>query len=794
MTPAEPVHRPSPAAPLAATPRLELLLARLRAALARQVWMHGAGSVLAALTLWLAFAFLADWALHVPPAVRWVHLLVLIALPIAVAWRELARHLRRLPDRSGLALLLGRAHPELGELLVSAVQLQRDGRPRVDSGDPELVADVLQEAERVAEGLDVRPVLAPKQPRMRLALGSALGVLLLLLAAAQPEYARIFLQRLAGGAARWPQRTHLVLTIPAGPSAERASIVESPGRIHVKLARGGDLPILVRADGKVPEEVQVHFSNGSRVVLGAGGDRTFRTILRSCQEDVELWVTGGDDRRGEPRVVVEVLEPPDVRGLAMSIEPPAYTGLPARVVHDSDVEVLAGSRLGIAMLPEPAGVRGRVRILPEDRVLELEPRTFPLRQESAQAEARTAPGLGFELVAQTSLRFRFELEDDSGLSNPDPGLFAVHVIEDHAPQVELLAPGRGDIDIVATGLLGVRARAEDDFGFAAMGFTLAPLSRAETPPASLELEMRPAPARMQGDVTAAAAVALAGRRLEVSELGTLTGGAGAPAEGEQFQIEVWARDTRPVSAEGGDAGLGRSAPVRVRIVSEEEFMRRLQDRLARVRGQAASLEELQRERLLRVRELIAALESDQPEAAGSSELAAALAGQRRVQGDAAVVGRELAAITEGVLYARIDEQAALLLEDVDRLLGASTAKGFQPEAWREALRANQARGETSGLAGQLAGMLELALSIAEEDTRLAAESLDQAGQELDLARVHARLLESAAHQVRAQQRIEELLGRLAEWDKFQAVLSLTRDILNRQRSLRERTLEHAGQK
>jgi hypothetical protein len=46
----------------------------------------------------------------------------------------------------------------------------------------------------------------------------------------------------------------------------------------------------------------------------------------------------------------------------------------------------------------------------------------------------------------------------------------------------------------------------------------------------------------------------------------------------------------------------------------------------------------------------------------------------------------------------------------------------------------------------------------------------------------------------AQKQIEELLGRLAEWDNFQSVLSLTRDILNRQKNLRERTKDAAGEK
>ena len=51
----------------------------------------------------------------------------------------------------------------------------------------------------------------------------------------------------------------------------------------------------------------------------------------------------GDDRDGLPRVGVTVLDPPDVTGLAVRVEPPAYSGLEPVLRFDRDVEVLAGS-------------------------------------------------------------------------------------------------------------------------------------------------------------------------------------------------------------------------------------------------------------------------------------------------------------------------------------------------------------------------------------------------------------------------------------------------------------------
>ena len=48
-----------------------------------------------------------------------------------------------------------------------------------------------------------------------------------------------------------------------------------------------------------------------------------------------------------------------------------------------------------------------------------------------------------------------------------------------------------------------------------------------------------------------------------------------------------------------------------------------------------------------------------------------------------------------------------------------------------------------------------------------------------------------ASQTLAQAQLDALLSRLGEWDNFQSVLTLTRDILNRQKNLIQRTRQLA---
>jgi len=775
------VSRPIELQALAATPALAALLARLRRRLVAQVWLHGLGGILVALCAWLAFVFFADWALHVPLAVRWFHLAVLVALPIALFWREVLRHLRRVPDAAGLAVLVEREHPELHELLVTAVQMQaRDAR----DVEPELRARILRDADLRARSLDLEGVLVERPQALRALAGVAALALALAGAVGGGETTSIFLRRLIGGDVPWPQRTTLELLVadPARPG----EFLRTEGELSVRIARGTDLPVAIHAKGELPEEVVLHFKDGGDAVLSAASDGEFRTLLRSLQEPVELHATGGDDEDQLPRLRVEVLDPPDIAALAIEIAPPSYVSSPARVEFDRDVQVLAGSRLAIRVLPSPTEATGSVRILPADTLAPLESRPFPLRQGETQARA----GLGFELVAEQSLRYRFELRDSTGLVDPDPGLFSVDVLADERPEVELVSPARLEVETLAQGTLRIGARAIDDLGVTSLAWRTRSIGQEERNGGWNELPLRDAPLPLRGDEAARGVAVTGSARLEVA---ALTSPEAKLEVGDLFELELRAIDTRPpVDGAPDPRGTGTSAPVRLRIVSEEEFLRRLQDRLSRARGDVASLDELLRSQATRTRDLLAALETS-GELPGSVELAAALAGERRVLGDGDALVREFAGALESVLYARVDDKALGLLDLLDGELAQVASKSFPLESWKrfaEALRAQ--RSPPPGIAAQLTGLFDIALRASSDELAEAAAALERASRRTDLAQVQLELALAVEHEAKAAEHLASLLDRLAEWDNFQSILTLTRDILGRQKSIRDKTAEMTG--
>ena len=395
-------------------------------------------------------------------------------------------------------------------------------------------------------------------------------------------------------------------------------------------------------------------------------------------------------------------------------------------------------------------------------------------------------GQSFELVARSTLRYQFELKDSSGLPNPDPGLFAIHVIEDRAPEVSVLSPGRGDVDTILGGALSLRVRAEDDFGLGAMRWSVNDGSAPDAVTAGGPLEWQPITVqRVAADGVRRLRVAgLGTRRLYVEDLSTDE----KIVEGQQFTIRVEVDDNRAPEPQ-----TAQSIGVRVRVVSSDGFMRRVQDRLSRVRLQATALGELQREKLGRTQDLIASLASDQPaDGTEASDLASALTGQRRVLGDSRALSRELASIVKTVLYSRIDERGEALFEAIDSRLAAYTDRSFHAQAWQELVTGyDDGQYGAAGLSGKLVEILGLGLAISETHASEALEALARANDAADMARVHEALSGAGVFQARTLTEIESLLERLSEWENFQSILTLTRDILNRQKNLTERTRQFA---
>ncbi|MCH2106088.1 MAG: DUF4175 domain-containing protein [Planctomycetes bacterium] len=757
------------------TPNLDGLLSRLRGRLVGHVRRYAIGRVLLVGSAGVGLLFLADLALDLPGPIRVLHLFLLLGAVGWALWRHAKRPLRAIPERVGLAALLERAHPELFELFTSAAQLSR-AEPESEA-QRGLISSLIARAEAHATEFELSAVEDPRAPRRALLGGFGALFLVSSVFLSNPDHTSIFFSRMTGSGPEWPRATNLTVEIPLTAGAVEVS--PDGELISVSCARGSDIPVVVRAEGEVPDEVILEHAGGARTVLSVTRGGVFRTLLRSVQEDMEFGVTGGDDQDGAPLVAVTVLRPPDIVGLAVEVTPPAYTGAAASIVTDADVEVLAGSSLRVSVQTDPPDAQGLVRVLPSDTELNLEPGVWPVTNAAEGAEPLSCRE--FSLQPTESLTFRFELTDERGLVNPDPGLFAVRVVPDRAPDIELLSPARGEVETVPGGAISLRARIADDHGVGEVATEL--LTAPDAEPIASATEVTPIDPWSPQHKDARFVYSLI--ELEDAQAEVPVEGALTVVAGQTLQLTVITRDRREPESQDGES---TSTPILVRVVSADEFLRRLQDRLARVRQSIAKLLDLEIERVMQTSELIRALEGEEPGNTGSGDALSLANSMRRIYGDARSISRDLAEVSDNVIHARLDERNTGLFSALIAATTNRTDRSFDPELWRGLAARDDAR---SGLTGRLVGVTGLAVEISEDLVEPARLAIMRGSQSDDIEALHEALTESLALQEQARAKTEVLLAELAEWDNFQSVLSLTRDILNRQKSLTERARNYA---
>ncbi|MFN0055744.1 MAG: hypothetical protein ACKV0T_26675 [Planctomycetales bacterium] len=305
------------------------VLHRLRARIRRYVALEGLGLVLALLGALFWCSLAVDYALELPSAARRAALVAaLAALAGAGVWYLPLRMLRGFRQRA-LALVLERRFPQLGDRLITAVELSESDH----AASPLTVAMLRQtraEAEQLTRTLSLGEVF-DRRPLVRSTLGAT--VLLVSIggfAWASGEVFQTWFRRNVWLSEELYRRdTELELFVLADPG-ERVVAFRDGGYKH---PRGGDLTLLARVpEGKkVPEQVQFRYRAIEH--SGRGGDfmtkvgqAEFRHRLLGLHESIDLTLKGGDYAARQP-YRIDVVDPPQVDRLVLHCLYPGYTGL-----------------------------------------------------------------------------------------------------------------------------------------------------------------------------------------------------------------------------------------------------------------------------------------------------------------------------------------------------------------------------------------------------------------------------------------------------------------------------------
>ncbi len=772
-TPTAPPAAALPAALATIRPLLATQLARLRR---RYLW-YGLGMTALLAALAIGFFFALDHGLRLPLPIRLMHSAAVLCLLGWCLVRFVRYPLTRRFGEVDLAAWIDRSFPELGERVVSTVQLQAVAASDLRNQSPAMIERMVAETLAATERLPLDRLFDERRVRRPVLLGGGVLAVLVTLAAIGPATARAFVLRHLGFAATYPRQTTLVVELPeASADLQR---VDRDGATELVLAAGADLHVSVLATGTVPKEVFLDVTPlrgddaaaapaRSITMVQRPGDR-FRYVFRRLTGSFRFHARGGDDEDGDRTVVVRTLHPPQVATIEASIQPPAYTGAAASVQSGGAIEALAGSQIDLTLATTADVQQATMVFLESGRRVELAA-THPTDDSGGAVTYRGSFAL------DTTDRYQIELLAKNGLRNPDPGTYPIVALQDYTPVGHWLLPDDEASLLLPDALLCVRVDARDDFGLRAIDLSI---DRGGT--RALDRSLRPAnlPADSPGPVVAT----------ELLEVKELLGAPGAASDGLLLQVAL--TDNRQPQA--GRTELPRRI---VQIVDPPQLSGAIGRSFRTLREDLAQALVVQSDRRLR-------LEDAAAKGLAGLELAQLLTGvevgQSRVTSSCERAHRGLMRAFDLHLWNRLEpSQHAAAVVELYRTWSTSLSEplALDPAFYRD-LQQRRAAG-TLGAMEKVLDPILLMVGLADQAANVDGPSAAHAVAEAQVAHTAGEVTDLLRQAIAAQQRVEtglqQLLLRLAEWNDFQDLIQETRALRDIQRDLQMRTEEAKGTK
>ena len=408
----------------------------------RGIWIEGLAALAMVAAVWAVVSFVIDRGLHLETSFRAVVLALGGIAALRTVVRSLMRPLSVRLDDTEVALAIERGHRGLGQSLISAVEFERDlDRSALRGQSQALMQRVVADATQGIGSLQLDRAF--DRGRMRRNLRRLAGVVLAAsaLSVAFPSTVGLWFQRnLLLSDVEWPRATHLAFE---GLPADGV----------LRVAERDDVTLRVRAEGEIPEQIEldVRFASGDRSLraMDRTEDGMFTAVLPSLLEEARVVARGGDGETGPLRITI--VPRPRITSLQVLLTPPSYIAK-----EETALEAVAGE------LRVPRG--SKLRILGST--------SKPLRTARLVRDAEhrfdgavDAAGTSFEItfVPEQGGAFALEAIDRDDLGPAQPTQMFVRVLEDTPPQVDFQTRGIGSMITADARLPGV-LRLRDDHG------------------------------------------------------------------------------------------------------------------------------------------------------------------------------------------------------------------------------------------------------------------------------------------------------------------------------------------
>ena len=602
-------------------------------------------------------------------------------------------------------------HPELGDMLLSAVELSEQVEKGETYTSRELVSAVSEETARRTRGIDFRSIVPFSSVRTALvgtlAVVCAVGVYSYL----RPTVAENVLRR--------------VLFPYSGPPPLTFTRLETmPG--NTLILKGADVAITAITAGKRPDRAFLYLQEGGaqgdgawdKKVLRGTADGKFHYRLTGVLRPMSYRLKAGDAR--SETYTISVTEPPVIVGVEVDYRYPEYTGRPPeKKAGSGDIAAVRGTTVTITARANKPLKTAQVRFGDETQSLVL------VRGETIRSQA-------FDIEKDES--YSFHLEDTHGFANTEAITYAIRALEDKPPVVGIRSPETYS-DATPDAVVNISFRAVDDFGIEKVWLEYSVSSG----------ELKEEEDKVAGDErkgTLPIEVAARGKTEVQAEYPFSLAALGVKT-GEVVVFTVVGEDTNVLSG----PGRGASSKHTIRIISSESSLLKIEQEQQDLERRLQRLINQQIDNKKLVDNLTQALRGKElPNEAEKRSLEEAKSVQRQIEEAGRQLAKDFASTLEKMRQSPILQMRSVIemaditaaLEGVSAAeMPAATTKASEAAGSEEAAGRGQKLRETSSLQDEIIKKLEEAgrefaklqegqrlLSLAETASRLAKEQMD----------------------------------------------------------------------
>ncbi len=666
---------------------------------------------------------LLDWLLWLPPVVRVLLALTLLARVGYVVARRLARPLSAPLTRSALAIRLENRFEALGDRLSSAVQFLTRPPPYASRA---MMDEVVTRTHRILDDYDFRSAVSRQQLRKHF--GAALG-------------ANLVLATLVVFAPSWPATALARMLLPFGPTEWPRTVSIEPLTGDAFVPYGGSFAAEMRVTrGDKPNLRAFVFTRDRDARIDSypmqrGEDGVYRWTFAGLGREMHYWFRAGDDDTRSSYSTLTLVPRPLIEQVGLRISLPPYDGRVCEVSlpgDGGDAASVFGSLIELSVrVNKPLAASS-----------EQPPRAWLVDEAGAAIPLRWADDtrtvLAGSLAALETRTLEVVVEDQYGFRSDLPCRIHLTAIEDRPPSVTIIQPSAA-VEVTPQSRVSMRLAAADDLALSDLHLLSEPDAEGTAwPPIPLQHRL-PAAAEAEPDGHLAPYGIELQHELAVEDFDA--------QPGDVLTIVAVAADN--YSAEGQGPHVVRSAPVRLRVLSEAEYADRLQGELQMLGAGIREL--LEKQDALRDE-----AESLRDTIGGGAELTDL---DRQRLTSIATEENRLAARTE-----TLSGRFARLLEQMEQNRTGDA----------------ELRGTAARIASELHELAEGAL-------RQAAQSADDAAESAQPAARAAAMEQLSLDQQAAVQTMERLLLELQRWGGFESVVRKTRELYDRQESATQET-------